>query len=105
MLVWNYHDDDVIDAGAPVTLAIAGIPAKRVQVRHYRVDQDHGNAYVAWKRMGSPQKPTPAQVAALQRASELSELGPAATRDVANGTATVDMRLPRQAVSLVTLTW
>jgi xylan 1,4-beta-xylosidase len=105
VLVWNYHDDDVIDAGSPVELRIAGIPAKQVQMRHYRIDQDHGNSYAAWKRMGSPASPTAAQVAALQKASELAELGPASTLQTTDGTATVRMQLPRQAVSLLVLTY
>ncbi|MFS2082762.1 hypothetical protein ACCD04_24520 [Telluria sp. Tellsp131] len=105
VLVWNYHDDDIIDAGSPVELRIAGIPAKRVQMRHYRIDQEHSNSYAAWKRMGSPAHPTAAQVADLRKASELAELAPASTLQTTDGTATVRMQLPRQAVSLVTLTY
>ena len=105
VMVWNYHDDDIIDAGSPVELHIAGIPARQVQLHHYRIDQDHSNSYAAWKRMGSPANPTPAQVAELQKASELAELGPASTLETRDGTATVRMQLPRQAVSLITLTY
>lgn len=105
VMVWNYHDDDVIDAGSPVELRIAGIPAKRVKLRHFRVDETHGNAYTAWKRMGAPANPTAAQVAALQEASELAELGPASMLDTGKGVATIKMQLPRQAVSLITLSY
>jgi xylan 1,4-beta-xylosidase len=104
VMVWNYHDDDIIDAGSPVELHIAGIPAKQVQLRHYRIDQDHSNSYAAWKRMGSPAHPTAAQVAELQKASELAQVE-ATTVESRDGTATVRMQLPRQAVSLVTLTY
>jgi xylan 1,4-beta-xylosidase len=103
VMVWNYHDDDVIDAGSPVDLRIEGIPAKRVQLRHFRIDQDNSNAYTAWKRMGSPAHPTPAQVAELTRASELAQLGKTTTLDTRDGTARITMQLPRQAVSLITL--
>lgn len=105
VMVWNYHDDDVIDAGSSVELSIAGIPAKQVQMHHYRIDQEHSNSYAAWKRMGSPAKPTPAQVAELQKAGDLAELGPATTVATRDGTATVRMQLPRQAVSLLTLSY
>jgi xylan 1,4-beta-xylosidase len=105
VLVWNYHDDDIIDAGSPVELSIAGIPAKQVQLRHYRIDQDHSNSYAAWKRMGSPAHPTAAQVAELQKASELAQMDAGSTLETRDGTATVRMQLPRQAVSLVTLTY
>jgi len=105
IMVWNYHDDDIIDAGSPVELRIAGIPARQVQLHHYRIDQEHSNSYAAWKRMGSPANPTPAQVAELQKASELAELGSPSTLATRDGVATVRMQLPRQAVSLVTLTY
>ncbi|MBQ5947740.1 hypothetical protein [Massilia sp. ST3] len=105
VMVWNYHDDDIVDAGSPVELHISGIPAKRVQLRHYRVDQDNSNSYTAWKRMGSPANPTPAQVAALEKAGSLAQLGKPASLKTADGKAVVRMQLPRQAVSLVTLTY
>jgi len=105
VLVWNYHDDDVIDAGAPVALHLAGIPAQQVQMRHFRVHNDTSNAYTAWKRMGAPANPTPAQIAALQQASELAEVEPAATLPTPGGNVVIRMQLPRQAVSLVTLSY
>jgi xylan 1,4-beta-xylosidase len=105
VLVWNYHDDDRIDAGSPVELHIAGIPAKQVQMRHYRIDQDSSNSYSAWKRMGSPASPTAAQIAELRKASELAQLGKAKIMKTNKGKAVVQMQLPRQAVSLVTLSY
>jgi xylan 1,4-beta-xylosidase len=103
VMVWNYHDDDILDAGAPVELQIAGIPAGHVEMRQYRIDQEHGNSYSAWKRMGSPAQPTMAQIAELQRESELAQLGQTTMLATAKGTATVRMQLPRQAVALITL--
>ncbi|HWW68619.1 MAG TPA: hypothetical protein VN089_01640 [Duganella sp.] len=105
VMVWNYHDDDVIDAGSPVELRIAGIPARQVTLRHFRVDNDTSNSYSAWKRMGAPAKPTPAQIAALQQASELAQLGATSTVKTEDGRALVKMQLPRQAVSLVVLSY
>jgi xylan 1,4-beta-xylosidase len=55
--------------------------------------------------MGSPAHPTAAQVAELQKASELAQLGAATTVATRDGTATVRMQLPRQAVSLITLSY
>jgi xylan 1,4-beta-xylosidase len=105
VMVWNYHDDDIIDDGSPVELQIAGIPAKQVQMRHFRVDQEHGNSYTAWKRLGSPAQPTASQVAQLQQASELAEVGKKTTLKTPEGKATITLQLPRQAVSLITLSY
>ncbi|MHA4869327.1 GH39 family glycosyl hydrolase [Duganella sp. PWIR1] len=103
VMVWNYHDDDVIDAGAPVELQIAGIPARQARLRHFRVDNDTSNSYNAWKRMGSPARPSAAQIAELQQASELAQLGQPATLATPDGKASVKMQLPRQAVSLIVI--
>jgi xylan 1,4-beta-xylosidase len=105
VMVWNYHDDDVIDAGSPVELHIEGIPARQVRLRHFRIDNDNSNSYSAWKRMGSPARPTSAQVIELQKASELAQLGGTTTLPTRDGKATVQMQLPRQAVSLVILSY
>lgn len=105
VLVWNYHDDDVPGPTMKVTLTIAGLPGVRPVLAHYRVDADHGNAYARWKAMGSPQTPTPAQYADLERAGALTRLGPDRRVPVTNGTVRVDFALPRQGVSLVKLTW
>jgi xylan 1,4-beta-xylosidase len=55
--------------------------------------------------MGSPQQPAPQQVAELEKAGRLQATGTAAPVPVHNGTATVRMQLPRQAVFLLQLTW
>jgi xylan 1,4-beta-xylosidase len=105
VMVWNYHDDDIIDSGAPVQLQITGIPAQQVKLRHFRIDQEHSNSYRAWLRMGSPASPTAAQVAQLQQASELAQLGATSTLKTPGGNATIKLQLPRQAVSLLTLSY
>src|SRR5262249_26868025 len=105
VLVWHYHDDDVAAPPAKVSLTIDGLPAGRATVHHYRVDGDHSNAYEAWKRMGSPQPPSAVQLQALEKAGLLQELGPARAVRLAGGSFTTAFSLPRQGVSLVTLTF
>ena len=105
VLVWNYHDDDLPAAAAPVDLVITGVPAGAVRVTHDRVDADRSNAYEAWKRLGSPQPPTSAQYRALERAGELQSLDAPAHLAVRGGEAHVSFTLPRQGVSLIRLTW
>ena len=47
VLVWNYHDDDIPEAWADIRMTVAGVPptADRVLLRHYRIDETHGNSY------------------------------------------------------------
>lgn len=105
VLVWNYHDDDILDPGSPVELTIAGIPAATAVLRHYRIDNEHSNSYAAWKRMGSPAQPSAAQIAELERAGALAMLGAPVSLPVKQQRATIKMQLPRQGVSLVTLSY
>jgi len=107
VLIWNYHDDDVPGPGASVELLIKNLPADatRVQVRHYRIDDHHSNAYTAWKDSGSPQQPTAEQYKRLLGAARLEELEPAEKTSTRKGEIRCSFNLPRHAVSLFTVTW
>jgi xylan 1,4-beta-xylosidase len=104
-LVWNYHDDDLPAPDSPVRLTLSGVPAKRVLVRHYRIDQQHSNAYTLWKKLGSPQQPTPEQYAQLEAAGQLQLLSSPEYVNAKNGQVELNFTLPRLAVSLVQVSW
>lgn len=53
--------------------------------------------------MGSPANPSPAQIAALEKTSELSTIGAPQTLEVRDQQLVVKMQLPRQAVSFIKL--
>jgi xylan 1,4-beta-xylosidase len=105
VLVWHYHDDDVIGPPAEVELSVNGLAFARGEatVRHFRIDEEHSNAFSAWQRMGSLQNPTPDQYAALEKAGQLIALDPSETARVENGSIVLKFQLPRQAVSLLVL--
>ncbi len=106
-MVWNYHDDDLPAADTTVRLAMSGLPANvtRVLVRHYRIDQEHSNAYTLWKRMGSPQSPSPEQYAQLEAAGQLALLTSPMWMKAKGGEIELLFPLPRHAVSLIQVTW
>jgi xylan 1,4-beta-xylosidase len=105
ILAWHYHDDDVAGPEAEVTIAIEGLPAgdRSPRVRAYRVDANHGNAFTAWTRMGSPDSPDPAQYAELERAGRLAEVAPPRAAVANGGRVTLSLSLPRQSVALIVL--
>lgn len=106
VLVWNYHDDDLPGPDAPVTLAVRGMPGvRRILVHHYRIDSHHSNAYTVWKEMGSPQNPSPEEYARLEAGGNLQLLTSPSWQGVNGGEIAVTFSLPRQAVSLVQLSW
>src|SRR6185503_4187417 len=96
ILVWHYHDDDLAGPEAVVDLSLAGLPAAAtiagspLRLAHYRVDQEHSNAYTLWQKLGSPIAPTRAQYQQLEAASQLASLtGAPTTVALENGAATL----------------
>ncbi|AHE51944.1 beta-xylosidase [Sphingomonas sanxanigenens DSM 19645 = NX02] len=102
LLVWHYHDDDVAGPDAAVTIALRGLKAAPATAQLWRVDRDHGNAFAAWQKMGSPQSPDEKQYGQLEAASRM-QAEALTVKKAARGAATLEMRLPRQGVALVVL--
>jgi xylan 1,4-beta-xylosidase len=107
ILVWSYHDMDVDHPDASVVLHIAGLSpeTKRVLLQHYRIDRGHSNAFAVWKRLGSPQAPSPEQYRELESAGQLQLLE--SPRFLNNDVGKTDLAfsLPGPAVSLIRITW
>jgi len=102
ILLWHYRDDDVPGPAADIQLTISGLAPGRVHsARVWRVDHDNGDAFTAWKAMGSPTTPTEAQVADLVRASLM--VAHPLHLESPSGTArcTVKVLLPLQGVYLL----
>jgi xylan 1,4-beta-xylosidase len=107
ILIWNYHDDDTLAPDARIDTVIRGLPKEMHSglVDHYRIDSSHSNAFALWKRMGSPQSPSPEQFEQLEAAGQLQLLGSPAWVPIKQGNAHLQFALPRQALSLVRIAW
>ena len=109
VLVWRQADawwadsDGAAVESAQVNLTIDNLPFSGVaMVRHYRIDGEHSNAYRAWLRMGSPDNPSPAQVAYLKGRQGLEQLEPPAFRPVnAQRRLVLAFAMPLFSVSLL----
>ena len=105
-MVWNYHDkNDLNVLPSSVQMMIDNIPSTKVLLSHYRIDQDHSNSYSHWKQMGSPQNPTDSQIKSFEKAGQLHLYDSPEWMQIKEGKANIEMELPRQAVSLITLNW
>jgi xylan 1,4-beta-xylosidase len=96
--LWNYVPP--AQAGTAKTIVLR-LPPDAHSARVLRLDADHGDATSQYRRMGSPQYPTRAQLAALIEASELpppQELsivdGRVSVTLPPNGLATVRFHVP-----------
>jgi xylan 1,4-beta-xylosidase len=100
ILLWHYQDDDRPGPLAAVELAVSGLASGfEPRGRVWRVDRNHGNAYTSWIRMGSPSRPTNAQVGRLLEAAQMSAR---AVRIRRRGDRAIVVRnLPLQSVELI----
>jgi xylan 1,4-beta-xylosidase len=105
VMVWNYHDDNIIQPASPVSVKIRGITADKVLLHHYRIDQEFSNSYEVWKKMGRPQKPTQEQYKELEKAGQLQLLTSPEWIITKDGEVIIDFQLPRQGVSLLKISW
>jgi xylan 1,4-beta-xylosidase len=107
ILMWNYHDDDLPAAAAPIDLVIEGLPvtAKVALSEHFRVDSSRSNAFAAWKEMGSPQTPAADQYERLESAGQLRLLDSPAWIAIDRGTVHLKITLPRQGLSFLRISW
>jgi xylan 1,4-beta-xylosidase len=103
VLLWHYHDDDIPGPVAEVSLHLEGLPsqARNGTLARYVIDADHGNAYTAWQKMGSPQSISPGQLAELENAGKLAQTGQGENIQINGGQFTLRLSLPRQAVMLI----
>jgi xylan 1,4-beta-xylosidase len=112
IMLWNYHDEDIAAPDAPIDLAITGLPesssvssAHLAVLEHFRIDTHHSNAFTAWKQMGSPQSPSTSQYEELQNADQLQLLTSPAWIPIDHREFHLQFSLPRQAVSLLRISW
>jgi xylan 1,4-beta-xylosidase len=103
ILLWHYRDDDVPGPAANIHLSIAGLAPGRREAHVWRVDAQNGDAFSAWKAMGSPATPTQEQLDRLKQASRMVARAVRLKTRSRDGTVTVERSLPQQGVELIEL--
>ncbi len=105
VMIWNYHDDDVMKAALNVAVTIDGLDTKVVTLAQYSIDKEHSNAYEVWKKMGAPQQPTNEQIKILEEAGQLQSLGKPVKLDILDNKLMLNIVLQQQGVTLLKLNW
>jgi xylan 1,4-beta-xylosidase len=106
ILLWHYHDDDVPGPPADIHISLTGLaPGVQLQERIWRVDRESGDAFTAWKTMGSPTNPSKSQVDQLISASHMAVRRVRMRVLSPDGSVTLQQRLSRQGVELIELEW
>jgi xylan 1,4-beta-xylosidase len=106
VMVWNYMDDDLPGEAVNMTILVRHLPAEQLQLRHFRIDEEHSNAYEVWKKMGSPSSVGGTAYRVLEKMGGLSQLkAPEQVQGVEAGETSVSFVLPPHAVSLLKWNW
>jgi len=106
VMVWNYTDDAVPGESVDMTMVLKGMPAGAKRFRHFRIDEEHSNAYETWKRMGAPQQVGKDMYHSLEKAGQLAGLMVQERVEVpAAGEISVSFMLPAHGVSLLKWNW
>lgn len=105
VMVWNYHDGNIISPEKEVVINLTGIPTQNLKLTHYRIDNEYSNSYEVWKKMGSPQNPTQQQIETLEKAGQLKTMNEPENLVIKNGKLTLKINMPSQGVSLLKLDW
>lgn len=102
VMIWNYHDNNDLNVpNSPIEIELKGLPAKKVVINHYRIDQQFSNSYTTWMKMGSPQQPTASQFIELEKAGQLQLYSSPSWEKVKDGRILIKLDLPRQGVSFL----
>lgn len=104
VMVWHYHDDEVPGESAEVKISLSGLADGPWNVRQFRVDETHSNAFTVWKKMGSPATPDAEQIRTMEAAGQLEEFEAPTRLEARDGTTRTSVLLPRQSVALLELT-
>ena len=105
VLAWNYGDDETTVKPQTLQFHLTGLPKGRVTIHRYVIDQEHSNSWTAWKRMGSPQQPTAAQYALLEKAGKLEETTAPESALLRAGDFRTALDMPGESVTLVQIQW
>lgn len=100
--LWRHTDDQyrTADSSTPVALTIRGLAPGTHRLTHHRIDSGHSNSHTVWQALGSPQVPSPEQLAQILAREGLEELEPPRRVEVgADGVLALTAELPLPAVS------
>ena len=94
---WNLVEPEATGPDKTFTFELNNLPKKeKTSVTIMRADAEHGDTLAAWKKMGSPKYPTPAQIAELKRASDP---GKAEVHPLEGGRVTVT--IPQKGLAVI----
>ncbi len=105
ILLYCHQDDWDFGGEYEVDIEVSGLPpsTSKVILTHYRLDEEHSNAYAEWVRQGRPDYPVEAQRRVIKSREGLELYEPISDVLVFNRTFKKKLFLPVHGISLLIL--
>lgn len=105
ILLFCHHDDWDVKGEYDVEVDVVNLPFanSKATLTHYRIDQNHSNAYAEWVRQGRPSYPNSAQTRAIKSREGLELYEPKTEVTLLGGKFRRTITLPVHAISLLIL--
>lgn len=102
LMVWYQVRDQYARGEKRVRIRLDCLPWKgSVWIQHYRIDETHSNAHTIWKALGSPDYPTPEELAMIKKREGLEKYQPDKMTIVEKGHLSISVEMPMHSVSLL----
>ncbi|MFC1557927.1 hypothetical protein ACFL40_01090 [candidate division KSB1 bacterium] len=101
IMVYNYQEDVEYKDEKEIELSVNLPDSKYYKLKHYRIDQEHSNAYTVWSSMGKPVTPDDNQMKIIKARMGLELYEPERKISPENGKYTTSFNLPHHSVSLL----
>ena len=103
VLIYNHHDDWDMAEPFDITVVIENIAYdnQELALKHYRIDQNHSNAYAEWINQGKPMYPEESLRQAIKLREGLELLEPERKCAPTEGRIQLQFTLPVHGISLL----
>ena len=102
VIVWHQVKDQYAQGKKRVRIRLDRLPWEgSVRIQHYRVDETHSNAHTIWRALGSPDYPTPEELAVIRKGEGLEKYQPDKMTIVEEGSLSISLEMPMHSLSLL----
>lgn len=101
VMVYNYDQKVNGRDSKIVNLSVVLPSSGKYRLSHYRIDDNHSNAYTVWKSLGKPFNPDQSQLSQIKSRQGLELYEPEKVIKVKENKVVLTLKLPHHAVSLL----
>jgi xylan 1,4-beta-xylosidase len=101
IMVYNYYQDVTNRESEKALLSVRMPSSKSIKLTHYRIDENHSNAYSVWKSLGKPLIPNSDQMNQIVSRQGLELFEPVSIIKPEGNKILIPLVLPHHSVSLL----